>query len=211
MILRTSSDPLKAADEMCNLHLIEAAVEYPKLLSMAHRRNDGFGPLWVKHEGNDAIWWEHATDTLDRNGKQVRLTGYILLSIKRGYEKDPELSWVRETASNYEWLYRSWVAVLRNYRKAMGKAHEYEKLLTPLAYPPKNIKTEGVLVLKEVAPELRHIQPEERAYQAHVNAILSTAPFSSATLPTVRPEGIQPPKKRDAVPSFTLPGKKPCQ
>jgi len=135
----TSTDPAKFADEMCDLRLIETAESYAVLLGMCHRLIDGFGPLWVAHDGNARRWWEHKTDTLDGSGKRVRLTGYVLLSF-RGRNGDEALQWVRRSSLNYIWLREVWCAVLDNYEKALGVEHEYEKLRTALREPPEKLR-----------------------------------------------------------------------
>ena len=171
-IFYTNKDPRTSAEELCNVHLREKIPHYAMLLSSAHRKLDGFGPLWVKHDGNDRKWWVHHTDTLDESGKKLRLTGYILLA---GVNLEhPCVNWLCESTANYTWLFLCFIRACTLYERQHGEKHEYHNLQNVLMTAPDKLSCEDFTApMRFVMPEFRHIQDPCKAYQAHVNHKLS--------------------------------------
>ena len=193
-IFRTNPDPVISADELCNIHLTKMICEYAQLMSCSHRALDGFGPLWLKHDGNDRKWWVHHTDSVDANGKAVKLLGYVLLAgVNMSH---PALTWVCEGQDNYTWVYTAWLRMLDNFARVRGKPHEYERLREVLKDFPKKLPAGGTPPAKWVYPEFRHIQPVEAAYHAHINHKLTLPKFRNAVFEVKTPEWLDkvPPK-----------------
>jgi len=193
-ILYTNEDPQKAADELCDIHLTSLLLQYALLLSCCHRKTDGFGPMWLKHNGNDRKWWLHDTDSLDEKGRKVALTGYVLLA---GMNMDhPALHWLCQGKGNYVWLFRCWERMLENYEKDKGTPHEYFKLYEVLFDFPEKLPEGATAHPKIVYPEFRHITPTTEAYHAHINHKLTLPEFRGARFKKVTPDWLRklPPK-----------------
>ena len=193
-VFYTNVYPKAAADELCNIHLTELLIEYAQLMSSCHRAVDGFGPLWLKHNGNDRKWWLHDSDTVNQKGKTVRLTGYVLLAGVS--DEHSMLQWISAGRANYAWVFIAWERMLENFKKVRGHPHEYEKLYEVLFDFPEKLPEGGTPHLKQVYPEFRHIQPPTEAYHAHINHLLTLDKFRDAVFEVTTPTWLKklPPK-----------------
>ena len=122
-------DPKECAQMHCDSHSSKMCVEYAQLLSTAHRVIDG------------KLWYGRTT-----NGRRIA----------RDFHPDPEMQqqlylashvnhpsniWVRENASNYEWLYDMWIELGKEYSHRYGREHaSITKLELDLLVPPINIE-----------------------------------------------------------------------
>jgi len=224
-IFYTNENPERAADELCDIHLTKMLMEAAQLMSCCHRRLDGFGPLWVKHNGNDRKWWVHHTDALDSSGRRIQLMGYVMLA---GVNmEDSALDWLCEGRENYTWLFRCWKRMLGNFERNRGKPHEYAKLYDVLFDFPEALPEGGTPHPKVVYPEFRDILPTTAAYQAHINHKMTLPAFRTAQFETVTPDWLTKVPlwpaitkeemvaayggSKKAVPSFRVPGAVPTE
>lgn len=125
-IFFTNDDPETCAQEHCDKHAVKMNIEYPQMLSTAHRVLDGI--LYTE---------------LSANGRKVqryRLSENDSLIYKAAHVNHPSSKWVRESRANYMWLYSLWSELSKEYTHRYGKTHEcWRKLGSLLATPPMNI------------------------------------------------------------------------
>lgn len=130
-------DPVAAAQQQCDKHVVKMIVETAQLLSTAHRMIDG----WVEHRlsktGRKQRYWAHPNDDLEA-------TLY-----KACHHNHPSAVWCRESVNNYNWLYVHFVALCKEYTHRYGKVHATEtKLSHLLQMPPHNIATSTMTPFK---------------------------------------------------------------
>ena len=103
--------PIKAAQMMCDKHVVKMILESAQMLSTAHRVLDG-----------------------DEYADEVGL-------YKMAHKNHPSTIWVRSSVHNYMWLYVHMTALMDEYTYRYGKHHATERLLQPLKDCPKSIPT----------------------------------------------------------------------
>jgi hypothetical protein len=121
-------------------HVTKMCIEYPQLLSTAHRLLDG-------------------TEYYDKtsNGRQIKR--WMLpdkretLLMKSTHPKHPSAMWCRESKENYLWLYNLWKELLSEYTYRYGKIHACSRLLDVLATPPSNISNKPFTEPTPAMPE----------------------------------------------------------
>jgi len=123
------SDPIIAAQQQCDKHVVKMILESAQMLSTAHRMLDGSivrGP--------------------SKSGKTM-VKKYVLdderedLLYKNVHPNHPCTVWTRECSANYLWHHEHFVALCDEYRYRYNKVHlTDEKLRTPLAKVPNNIR-----------------------------------------------------------------------
>lgn len=102
-----SHDPVEAARQQADKHVVKMVLETAQLLCTAHRVIDGV---------DDSILY------------------------KQTHANHPCAIWVRESRSNYDWLYAHFEALANEYTFRYGKAHAtWKKLATALKTAPKLI------------------------------------------------------------------------
>lgn len=109
-------------------HVVKMILEYAQLLSTAHRVLDGR---------------RMATKTATGRNTTRYLFGdpmHDAIFYQATHINHPSAVWVRESHSNYNWLYSLFYALCKEYTYRYGKVHLCEqKLIHFLKYPPKNI------------------------------------------------------------------------
>ncbi len=102
------NDPIKAAQAMCDKHVVKMILESAQMLSTAHR---------ILDNRQDKILY------------------------KSTHKNHPCTIWVMQSKAHYNWLYRHFKALCKEYTYRYGKTHLTErKLLKHLQTPPKNIE-----------------------------------------------------------------------
>ena len=155
-------DPVIAAQEQCDKHVVKMIVESAQMLSTAHRVLDG------------KLYYD-----LSSNGRKV--TRYSLVNnndimYKAVHINHPSTKWTYESITNYKWHYKHFVALCKEYTLRYGKVHMTEtKLLELLATPPKNIPNKPLTPFKlamNANPECIKecpIESYQRYYASKVN------------------------------------------
>jgi hypothetical protein len=127
-IFYLSNNPVEAAKEHCDKHVVKMVIEYAQLLSTAHRVLDGEMYL-DKTANNRSIKRWLLEDTRED------------VLYKASHINHPSAVWARESNNNYNWLYCLFTATCDEYTYRYGKLHETDrKLRDVLATPPKNIE-----------------------------------------------------------------------
>jgi hypothetical protein len=126
------ADPAIAAAYHCDKHVSKMIVEYAQLLSTAHRMLDGHASIGVSKSGRKQMQWAHPIEDFDD------------LLYKVTHANHPSALWVRESASNYIWLYRLFDELCREYTKRYKKIHATQtKLYHVLSHLPRRICSEN--------------------------------------------------------------------
>lgn len=121
-------NPLTCARMHCDKHVVKMIIEYAQLLSTAHRMIDGKEYIDAS-SGRRIRRWKLEDPTMDS------------LLYKASHINHPSAKWVRESHSNYNWLYNMWVHLCDEYTVRYGKVHLTDaKLRKLLTKPPFCIK-----------------------------------------------------------------------
>ena len=126
-IFYLDENPEIAAQYHCDSHVVKMILESAQLLSTAHRVLDG------------ELYYEKSKN--DRNLKRWLLPDYRnKILYKAGFFNHPCGVWVRETSSNYGWLYSLFAFLCDEYTYRYNRIHDTDKKLrTDLAFQPVNI------------------------------------------------------------------------
>ena len=123
--------PVRAAEQMCDKHIVKMILESAQLLSTCHRVQDGTEYYDKTANGRKIKRWKHPNPNLE------------LLLYKAGWVKHPSTIWLFESAYNYIWLYKHMIALNDEYKKRYGHTKNHvtiDKLGEILKHPPKNAK-----------------------------------------------------------------------
>ena len=125
------SNPDTAARAMTDKHCVKMILESAQLLSTAHRVLDGSTYTKVSKSGSRLVRYTHPT--LDAVLYQATHINH------------PSAMWVRESASNYMWLYHHFLSLCAEYTRRYGKTHRsYTDLNTYLSTPPAALADKGL-------------------------------------------------------------------
>ncbi len=129
-------NPHKSAAMHLDKHVVKMSIEYPQMLSTAHRILDGTMYLGKTKNNHNIKRWRHFDPEMEQ------------MLYKASHINHPTSVWARDSAENYTYLYDTWIELLREYTYRYGKIHlSGKKLAIPLAEAPRNI------------PELPYAEP----------------------------------------------------
>ena len=107
-------------------HVTKMVLEYAQLLSTAHRVIDGT-----------------LTDGFSASGRKKKI--YVLADDRDAilysatHINHPSAIWVRQSSTNYYWLFSLWKCLMKEYTYRYGKSHASERLHNYLYLCPTNI------------------------------------------------------------------------
>ncbi len=115
-----SLDPVIAARIHCDRHVVKMVLESAQLLSTAHRILDGIREApnqkhWVLPDEREAVLY------------------------KATHVQHPCAIWVRQSSTNYTWLFKLFKALCDEYRYKYGRVHKCADMLDALKELPKHI------------------------------------------------------------------------
>ena len=119
-------DPTTCAQQHVDKHVVKMILEYAQLLSTAHRLIDGVETVGLSNSGRKAKRWV-LPDERDA------------MLYKASHINHPSAKWCRHTLANYQFLFKLWVELMREYHYRYGKIHASMRLLKYLKTPPTNI------------------------------------------------------------------------
>ena len=122
-------DPVIAAEMSCDKHVVKMILESAQLLSTCHRVQDGTDYYDKTANGRRIKRWRHPNKNMDA------------ILYKAGWIKHPSTQWLFESAYNYLWLYKHFMALNDEYKKRYNHTTDHiavQKLGELLAHPPKN-------------------------------------------------------------------------
>lgn len=127
-IFYIDTDPVVAAQNMVDRHVVKMILESAQLLSTAHRVVDGVEYEGQSKTGRKAKRWK----LYDAREEHLYSATHV---------NHPSAVWCRESVRNYIWLYEHFVALGEEYTYRYGKIHAtIEKLAYHLEAIPENIK-----------------------------------------------------------------------
>ena len=130
-IFYVDKDPVKAAEMMCDKHIIKMILESAQMLCTAKRVLDGTEYTAKTKNGRNIKRWK-----LDNTNEEA-------IIYKAGWLGHPSTQWVLKSAYNYLWLYKHMIALNDQYKLRWQKDKNHTsiiKLGQLLSVPPKNAK-----------------------------------------------------------------------
>mgnify|MGYP001165722913 FL=1 len=118
-----NKDPVIAAQEQCDKHVVKMIVESGQMLSTAHRMLDGSVSRRPSKSGKTMIkYYDHPT-----------LDNVLYKAVHHGH---PCTVWTMESICNYIWHYKHFVALCDEYMYRYGKRHLTDTLLRDILMTP---------------------------------------------------------------------------
>lgn len=114
-IFYLDADPILAAQQQCDKHVVKMILETAQLLSTAHRELDG-----------------------DAYADSVGL-------YKATHKNHPSAVWVRGCVANYHWAHVHLTALCAEYTRRYDKTHKTQRLLALLAVVPSAISSSDAI------------------------------------------------------------------
>lgn len=125
-----SRNPERAAEYMCDKHVVKMVLETAQLLSTAHRILDGREIMVPTTDTLGRKRWKKHYELADsREGKLYKVS----------HANHPCSVWVRQNSEHYRWLYRHFKALCSQYTLRYGKTHASARLQHVLQQPPQSI------------------------------------------------------------------------
>ena len=153
-IFHLDNNPILAARMMLDKHVVKMTVEYAQLMSTAHRVLDG--ELYVDKTANN------------RRIKRWRLSHQPMeeMLYKASHINHPSNIWVRESKSNYLWLYEHFKECCKEYTRRYGKQHMTDiKLSDVLKSAPISIPDVGLTEFAQAMPDYCKSKDPVQAYR----------------------------------------------
>ena len=146
-------DPIVAAKAMTNKHVVKMILESAQLMSTAHRVLDGEPYIKRSKSGARLTRYTHSNESL-----------YQATHINH-----PSALWVRESKSNYDWLYKHFLALNNEYTERYHKTHaSLTKLGAVLAHSPRNIPNVGLTPIRIAITNTKwHRKDPVESYRAY--------------------------------------------
>lgn len=122
-------DPVVAAQQQCDKHVVKMIVESGQMLSTVHRMLDGELTHRMSKSGRTRVkYYIHPDPKLEK------------ILYKAVHFNHPCTVWSRESHENYEWHYQHFIALCDEYSYRYERKHRTDRLLRSLLkYPPQNI------------------------------------------------------------------------
>lgn len=122
-------DPVIAAEQQCNKHVVKMALESGQMLSTAHRMLDGSLIRRPSKSGRTQVkYYVHPNPLLES------------ILYKAVHFNHPCTVWTRESSANYEWHYQHFIALCDEYTYRYERVHRTDAILrNTLKYPPRKI------------------------------------------------------------------------
>jgi hypothetical protein len=121
------NDPVIAAQEQCDKHVVKMIVESAQMLSTVHRMLDGVMERRPSKSGAMLQYWK-------LNDQRENIL------YKACHFNHPSTVWTRESKANYQWHYKHFIALCDEYTYRYGKVHSTDtKLRVALQQIPTNI------------------------------------------------------------------------
>ncbi|OUT71701.1 MAG: hypothetical protein CBB70_00050 [Planctomycetaceae bacterium TMED10] len=131
-----NNDPVLAAQEQCDKHVVKMIVESAQMLSTVHRMLDGTMERRPSKSGAMLQYWKLHDDRED-------------IVYKACHFNHPSTVWTRESKANYDWHYKHFIGLCDEYTYRYGKVHSTDtKLRNHLVYSPNNIPMKGMTPFK---------------------------------------------------------------
>lgn len=110
-IFYVDHDPMLAAQQMVDKHVVKMILETAQLLSTAHRLLDGEEYVGTSKTGRKVKRWclPDERDTILYSATHIN---------------HPSAVWARQSKANYQWLFQHFIGLLDEYEYRYGKVHK---------------------------------------------------------------------------------------
>lgn len=133
--------PETSAKAMTDKHIVKMILESAQMLCTAHRVLDGYPTIFTNDKGRKITRYSHPS-------KEEEL-------YKSAYVNHQTNVWVRQTSSNYNWLYRHFLALNIEYRLRYKRTHSsWDRLAYLLSQFPKNITHQEMTPIYRAMPNV---------------------------------------------------------
>lgn len=122
-------DPVVAAQQQCDKHVVKMIVESAQMISTTHRILDGELTRRLSKSGKTMMkYWVHPNNNWE---------GVLHKAVHTGH---PCTKWTMVSSDNYFWHYKHFTALCDEYTYRYGKVHKCDKELRDiLSHLPENI------------------------------------------------------------------------
>jgi hypothetical protein len=169
-------NPELAARSLCDKHVVKMILESAQLLSTTHHIIDGEELPPAK--GSKKKRYKHHSPYKES----------ILYKIT--HINHPCTIWTRETTENYEWLFRHFVEMCKEYTRRYGKIHACERndeLMNILREPPAALQSKGLTTFAQAMPDA-YKSPTSAVDAYRTYYIHDKARFATWRIPEHKPE-----------------------
>lgn len=129
-----NKDPVIAAQEQCDTHVVKMVVESGQMLSTAHRLLDGELKLIpVLDEDGNQVYLKSGKPKTKKHWQHPTLDEELYKAVHMGH---PCTAWTMESICNYIWHYKHFIALCDEYMYRYGKRHLTDKLLRSILMTP---------------------------------------------------------------------------
>ncbi len=126
-IFLVDTDPIIAAQSLCDRHVVKMILETCQLLSTAHRILDG-----VEYAGKSKA---------GRSVKRYRLDDEREDRVYAAtHVNHPSAVWTRQSVENYNWLVEHMYGLIAEYEHRYNKQHKCKQIAYYLQSPPHNLR-----------------------------------------------------------------------
>lgn len=108
-IFYVHSDPVICAQQHVDKHVVKMILEYAQLMSTAHRILDGVETVGLSKSGRKAKRWVLPDEREDA-------------LYKASHINHPSAKWCRHSLANYQFLFKLWIELMREYHYRYGKS-----------------------------------------------------------------------------------------
>jgi hypothetical protein len=139
-IFYRSKCPRKAAESLCDQHVVKMPLETAQILSTAHRYLDGNLVEGRTESGRKAKRW-----VLDNHDDKFYLAAHV---------NHPSTVWARQSKEHYEWLYEHFKALSLEFERRFKHNHKsWNKLKFFTSKAPQNIESSGFIDPPQCMPD----------------------------------------------------------
>lgn len=174
-IFYVHEDPATCAQQHVDKHVVKMILEYAQLLSTAHRILDGVETQGFSKSGRKAKRWVISDERED-------------VLYKASHINHPSAKWCRHTSANYQFLFKLWIELMREYHYRYGKIHSAMRLAKFLKNAPTNIPSGEFSAPWRAMPDEYKVDRSEpdytvKSYRAYYNGA-KTSMFKWKNRPT---------------------------
>lgn len=146
-------DPVVAAEMHCDKHVVKMILEHIQMLSSSHRIIDGTPTKHISANGRNITRHKHPDAFLETN------------LYKTTHQNHPCSVWVRESNSNYNWLYECTEKLCDMYHTATNRKHASAvKLMDILKSAPENIPSSNLTLPPSAMKDEYKLHPNPKSY-----------------------------------------------
>jgi hypothetical protein len=141
-IFAVQPNPLDAAHDLCDKHVVKMIVESAQMLSTAHRVLDGNATIRISKSNRKLKHWVHPCTVRDA---KLCLPAMV---------NHPCTIWVMQGSDNYMWLWQHTTGLLKEYTDRYSKQHSMRGLVNDyLSTLPVNIRRGQLSPFAQAMPE----------------------------------------------------------